>query len=418
MSKTAFLISFMLFSLGFPLAAYSQEYVSLDTLIKAAKQNNPELISARERWNASNERVVQEKTWDKPKLTLDWWTIPEGTLDLSNASEKMYGITQMIPFPGKLSARGGIAKSEAELMGWEFRETELRVVSEVKQVYSNYCYIAKAIETYRQIADVMQNFSKVAESRYVNGKSSQSEVLRAQVEAEKMSNMVTTLEQEQETVQVELNFLIGKNAEEKIGSPQDINPVYMTRSWDEIKTLTAVNNPALGKAKTIALKSKASKNLAGKEYLPDFDIAYRKKTLNNEPNGSDVMLGFTVPLWFWKQDAGVKEARHELLAAGQDEKQMELSAVLKAKESFTKLDADRRLIELYKNSILPKSEQSLKVSQSLFSGGESNFLEFLDDIRAYLGFKLEYFEYVKQYRDTLAQLELVTGTELDNGGSK
>jgi len=323
----------------------------------------------------------------------------------------------MIPFPGKLSAKGRVAGRDADAMKWEYKNTELKVLSELKSAYSRYWYITQAIRTYQQIANLMNNFSKNAESRYIAGKTSQAEVLRAQVESEKMSNMTITLEQEKQTMQAEINSLVGKNADEKLDDPQEIPLNYLNITWDEIKTLAISNSPEIGRSKAGVLKTEASKSLANYDYLPDFDISYRKKTMNDEPNGSDVMLGFTVPLWFWAQNAGVSQAGYELNASQADKKNIELMTISKAKVAFLKLDASKRLIELYKNSIIPKSEQSLKVAQSQTSAGEMNFLEFLDISKAYLQFNLEYYDLIAQYQENLAMLELITGTELSVGGT-
>jgi cobalt-zinc-cadmium efflux system outer membrane protein len=399
-------------------AGYAQEPVTLASLLKTAREGNPELRAAKEKLSAAQQKVTREKTWDDPKLSLEYWTIPEGSLDISRANEKMYGVSQMIPFPGKLSAKGGIAGGEAEEMKWEYKNTELNVLSELQTAYSRYVYVIKALRTYHELADLMNSFSKVSESRYIAGKTSQTEVLRAQVESEKMSNMTITLEQEKQTMQAEINRLIGKNADEKLGDPQEVPLVYLSKSWEEIKSLTINNSPEIGRSKAGVVKSEAAKRLARFDYLPDFDIAYRKKTLNNEPEGSDVMFGFTIPLWFWKQHAGVKEARYELDAAESDKKNRELTAVSQAQEAFAKLDAAHRLIELYKNSIIPKSEQSLTVAQSQTGTGQLSFLEFLDISRAYLEFNLEYYELITQYQENLAVLEKVTGTELYDGGNK
>jgi outer membrane protein TolC len=418
MKKT--LLTVLAFSvvLVLPVPGFSRETVTLSALITSAKQNNAEIIAARERWNASRARITQAKTWDNPKLNLEYWSIPEGSLDIGAATEKMYGVSQMIPFPGKLSLKGRIAGSEADAMQWEYKDTGLKVVSELKSAYAMYYYLNKSIETYRQTAEIMTDFSKVAEARYVVGQSAQGDVLRAQVEAEKMSTMVITLEQEKQTVQTEINRLIGKDSEEKLGEPEDIAPRFTDLKWDELKTAAVKNNPEIGKVSAAIEKGKWSKKSAMAEYLPDFDIAFRRKTMDGQWAGGDFMAGISVPLWFWKQSAGVQEMSASLAAAESDKKNTELMVIAKVKESFTKLEATRRLIELYSAGVIPKSEQSLKVTQASFTAGRAGFLELLDSVRSYLEFKLEYYKYVSEYQKDMAMLEKAVGTELTDGGIK
>lgn len=406
----------MLLPLG--VFAGAKETVTLDSLIAAVREHNPELIAARQKWNAARARVVSETTWDNPTFTAEYWSIPEGTLDINAAGEKMYGFEQMIPFPGKLHARGKAAGYEAEVMGWEARDTELKVVAGVKSAYAMYYSLAKAIETYRQTADLMQGFSRVAQARYVTGRSSQGDILRAQIEAEKMSNMVITLEQEKETVKTELNLLIGRNADEPLGEAQDIAAGLLPLTWEEVKTKALASGPDIGRGRSGVERSRWAKTSATFDYLPDFSIGFRRKQMNDMWSGSDIMFGVSLPLWFWKQNGMVKQSSAELAAAESDAKNAELMTVSRAKEAFTKLDATRRLLELYQSSVLPKSEQSLTVTQASFSAGKSGFLELLDSVRSYLEFRLEYYNYVAEYQKNLAALERITGGEFRNEVAK
>jgi len=418
MNKTFLTILTFSFISVLSVAVFAKDTVTLNALIASAKQNNAGIIAARERWKASQARTTQSKTWDNPKINLEYRSIPEGSLDIGAADEKMYGVSQMIPFPGKLSLKGKVAASEADAMRWEYKDTELKVFSEMKSAYAMYYYLNKSIETYRQTAEIMTDFSKVAEARYVVGQSAQGDVLRAQVEAEKMSTMVITLEQEKQTVQTEINRLIGKDSEEKLGEPEDIAPRFTDLKWDELKTAAVKNNPEIGKVNAAIEKGKWSKKSAMAEYLPDFDMAFRRKTMGGQWAGSDFMAGISVPLWFWKQSAGIKEMSASLAAAESDKRNTELMVIAKAKESFTKLEATRRLIELYSASVIPKSEQSLKVTQASFSAGRAGFLELLDSVRSYLEFKLEYNKYVSEYQKDLSMLEKAVGAELTDGGIK
>lgn len=411
--------SVLLFSgLIFTAALSAGEPVILGSLIKTAKDSNPEIIAAHARLNASKQATLKEKTWEKPKLTLEWWTIPEGTFDPSNAKEKMYGISQFIPFPGKLSLKGKTADSEAETLALEYKNTELMVLAELKSAYWRYWYINRSIEIYGQIAVIMKDFYKVAQSKYISGKTSQIEVLRAGLESDKILKETINLEAERQAIISQLNLLTGKDPDEVIDDPEETPLTYLNRTWNEIKTLTRSNNTDIGKASAAISKETAARKLAKLEYMPDFDVLYRKKTMNNESNGSDLMLGFTLPLWFWQQNSSVKETYYNLSAAGSDKRNLELSEITKAKETFTKLDAGKRLIELYKNSIIPKSEQTLKVAQSQISTGNLRFLEFLDISKAYLESELEYYNLLVQYQENIAKLEVITGTELSSGGSK
>ena len=394
------------------------ESASLQILITKAKQNNPEIIAAREKWNATKSKILQERTFENPQFFIDYQRMPRDNFDLNDAEEKMFGITQMVPFPGKLSLKGKIAKSEAKMAESEYITIERKILSDLKIVYSMYFYANKSIETYKQSSNIMRNFSKVAESKYVVGKVSQGDVLRAQVETSKMLNMVMIMEQEKETIKAELNSLIGKNIDEYLGESEDLLPVIIDKNWEEIGKMVIENNSEIQKSYDALYRSKLSKKYAVSEFLPDFDLTYRKRRMKDVQDTQDFMFGFTIPLWFWRPLYGIKEMSADLKMAESDKKNTELMIIYKAKQIYLKLKTTEKLIDSYKSSILPQAEQSLKVTESLYRGDKEDFLQLLDSIRSLLEFQIEYYKYIAEYHQNLAQLENITGTNLYSGGLK
>ena len=77
-----------------------------------------------------------------------------------------------------------------------------------------------------------------------------------------------------------------------------------------------------------------------------------------------------------------------------------------------------RFIELYRTSVLPPAEQSLKVTESSYRADREDFLNLLDSVRTLLDFRLEYYKYIAQYHQNLSTLEKISGVELTGGGLK
>ena len=82
------------------------------------------------------------------------------------------------------------------------------------------------------------------------------------------------------------------------------------------------------------------------------------------------------------------------------------------KEFLGHVQTSRRLVDLYKTTILPQAEQSLEVTESAYQSGRIGFLELLDSERALINFQLEYYKYLSDYGRNLAHLERAVGKEL------
>jgi len=394
------------------------EVVSLDGLLRKACLNNPEINSARKKHDALNTIAGQGRTPDSPKIFIDYQKMPSGGFDPGEAEEKMFGITQMLPWPGKLYINGRIAGQEAEIAALDEKSTELEVISKLKAAYAEYFYISKAIEIYTENADIMSNFSKSIESKYAAGKASQTEALQAQVEASKMSNMLLNLKQEMETARAMINTLTGSNPDEMLGEPEELKPLYITETWDEIKDEVIKNNYEIKKQTAGISKNKLMKKYGISGLLPDFELTFRKRKMNGAWDGNDFMLGITAPLWFWKQAMNVRQMSYELEMSEYEAKNAEIMAVYSARAYFTRIETARNLIELYKISILPQAEQSKKAAQMAYLSGKGDFLQFLDSARTLLSFRLDYYKNISEYYQNLAMLEKIAGVELPAGGKK
>ena len=396
----------------------SAETVTLDSLIQKAYSGNPEINAARKKAAAAYEVSGQEMTPDNPQLFLDYQKIPAGDISPGAAEDKMFGITQMLPWPGKLGLGGRIADRDAEIAALEVKNTELGVISDLKAAYAEYFYISKAIEVYSENAEIMRNISTSLESRYAAGKAAQSEVLKAQVEAAKMSNMVFTSKQELESSRAEINMLTGGSPDSPLGEPEAPAPAYLDKGWAEVKDIVLNNNYEIRERKIGVSRSGLEKDYGVDGFFPDIELTYRKRRTNGAWDGNDIMVGATAPLWFWKPALRVKQMSYELERAEYESKDAEIRAVYDARVYFSRLETGRGLIDLYRTSVLPQAEQARKASEAEYFSGRGDFLQFLDSTRTMLDFKLDYYKNISDYLRDLAALEKIAGTEFKQGGNK
>ena len=82
------------------------------------------------------------------------------------------------------------------------------------------------------------------------------------------------------------------------------------------------------------------------------------------------------------------------------------------KSIFVKARTTRQMVELYRTSILPQSQNSLKITQAGYESGSAGFLDFLDTQRSSLTLQMEYYQYLAQYWSYLASLERIAGKDL------
>src|SRR3989338_7396807 len=155
--------------------SYAADTVPLDTLVKIAQENNPEILAAKKQWEASLAIVPQAKSLDNPNIGLTFEKIPKGTLKLNETmpDDRMVTFSQFIPLFGKLSLKGKIALVESQMFAAEYKNKELEVASSVKKAYYDLFLNYKEIELNQDSLKLLEDIAKTAESKYIVGDTKQ-----------------------------------------------------------------------------------------------------------------------------------------------------------------------------------------------------------------------------------------------------
>lgn len=387
--------------------------VTLAEVLDLARQRNPDIQAARSNWQMAEAKILPTKTWEPPAVSLQYMGFPRDSANVGTAPEKRYGLSQDIPFPGKLHYKGKAAEHAARLEREIYRSTEFDVMARVKTAYYKLMLSQRAIRILNENLEVMRRFAKIAESKYSVGKASQSDALRAQVELAKMLSMLLVAEQDKETKQAELNALLDKSPEEPLGLAQEPAVEPLPYAYEELERIALAERPEVHAAGHHVDHMQATLAASRADYLPDFMVQYTLRTRQGMANDSMGMVKMSLPfLYFWRRNSEVKSVRFELDQARAMLRSAQVATKADIKDYFTKVQTSRRLVELYKSSVLPQAEQAVKVSESAYQTDRVDFLNLLDSQRALLDFRLEYYQILAQYGERVAGLERRVGRDL------
>lgn len=379
----------------------------LDDLLKEAMEHNPRIISARETAEAWRDRVPQARAWDDPMAYIG-----------RQPGMEMVGVEQVFPFPGKLTLKGRAARAEADSIEQARDRTILEVMVDVKHAFHHLFHRHKAIEINRENQDILRRFVKIAESRYLVGKVPQEDVLKAQVEAGKLSNEMVMLDQMKKAEEAHLIHLLGRTEETTLPPPEPLRPPPpMALKEEDLYAMAEENRQEIKAEKAMVRAREATRTLARLAYLPDFDVKAEWWRLNSsfDPLGENWggMVGLRLPLWFiQKQRNGSKEAAAALASAKAGLQEMENRVRYEVKDALLKAKAARAQLDIFNAGLLPQAEQSLRTSTSSYAAGTLSFLMLLDSQRTLRELRNAYYDALVNYYMTLGDLELAVGKEL------
>jgi len=106
--------------------------LALPELIQEVLARNPELVAARKQWEAATNRIAQARSLDDPILSVQLWNVPQ-PFKATQADNTIFGLSQNLPFPGKLALKGDVASRSAEMSEQSVRAKERELVARLSR---------------------------------------------------------------------------------------------------------------------------------------------------------------------------------------------------------------------------------------------------------------------------------------------
>jgi outer membrane protein TolC len=395
------------------------ELADLRSYLVRASENNNELRAAFHKWRASVSKTLRADVLPDPKFTFGYYTTPLETR--GGPARYKYGLSQTLPFFGKLDAKERMALREADGFKARFDELKLKTFYEVKTVYYEYAYLARAIDITRENIELMEYLEKIATARYTTGTAKHADIMRPQVELGKLEDRLNSLEDLRRPLAARLNALLDRAPGTDVPLPQAIPVMSITDSDESLFARLSESNPRLAYWATVRAREEAGGDLARRDYYPDFtfgvdvtevDDARNPGVIGDGRNPVMATMSFNLPIWLGARDAAVAESRSKVSAARRSRlgAERKLSADLEL-ALYKYRDAGRK-IDLYRDTLVPKAEQSLGVTMEAFMTGEGASLDLIDAEQTLLELQLAYYRSLADQAQRLAEIETLVGTEL------
>ena len=387
----------------------------LPELIQEVLARNPELMAARKQWEAATNRITPARSLDDPILSVQLWNIPQ-PFKATQADNSIFGLSQNLPFPGKLALKGDVASRSAEMTEQTVRAKERELIARLKQAYYDLFLAQKAVEIHHEQVELIRQFVEIANAKFRAGKGSQADVLKAHVELSLLFQHLPVLDQRRETAEAMLNTLLDREPASPLGMAQEPSQRPLEKPIDDLHRLALNDRPELKAAELDVQRSEQSRALAQRQYYPDFNVAFQRFQNYQANDGFGAYVAMSIPFAFWtkpKYDAGVQEAAAAVAVAQAQQHTLENLTRFQVNDLLAKLKATDQVATLYRTTILPQAEQSLDAARVGYRAGKAGFLDLIDTQRAWRGFQLEYFTALVDRQHRLAELEQVVGITLD-----
>ncbi|MFZ2170286.1 MAG: TolC family protein [Methylococcaceae bacterium] len=402
-------------------AAVDPTILTLQAATELAVQHNPDLAQIQARARAMAAIPSQEGALPDPQISFNALNLPVNNFNIEQEDMTQLGggISQAIPFPGKLALREQAAAFEAEAASQNVTELRWRLLSEVKTTWWLIFYLDRALQIVDSNYALLQQFVEIARTKYEVGEGLQQDVLLAQLELSKLLDQQLMLKAARRNAVASLNALLDKPANNDIRLPDKINLQLPGIKQENLLYQQAETSRAILEGNRLGINAAQSRlDLAKKDYLPDFTVDASYGARANTPSGSQradmlsLNLSMNVPIFAaQKQAKAVDQRTSELMQekyALQDQWNKVRSQIT---QGYTDYQRAKDQVVLFATGIVPQARQTVA---SMLAGYQVNKVDFLNLVRSQITlseYETQYWKAFTEANQSLAQLSAAVGKE-------
>jgi outer membrane protein, heavy metal efflux system len=380
----------------------------LSNYLAYALLNSPQVEAAYGDWTASVENITVARSLPDPELTFQ--------SDIADVVRTvMPGFLQQFPGPGKLRANARVASAESQAKYFAFENAALQTAFDLKRSCYQIYFLDDRVRINRETLSLLNDLERIARAQNEVGKGTLQDVLRAQIERDRVGTDIANLEDSRQPLLASFKAALGmRPGQTNPPVPSRLETTVINPDSDEPLRIAFARNPQLKAMEAEVRATEAGIALAYKSRVPDFSMGLMADVKAN-PIVYRPLGGMTLPIWRDKIAAEIAQARAQELAAKARLTAAQISlAVDFAEQSFACREIGRNL-ELLEARLVPKARQSLEIARAGYLSGTIDFFNLMDTERTLLNFELSVVEACTQREIVLSRLSLLIAGQLPAG---
>src|SRR6266436_3302643 len=231
----------------------AQAVTPLAELLREAEQNSPQIQAARQSWQAAKQVPTQVSTLPDPQFTLQHLSVgsprPFAGYTNSDFAYLGLGVSQEIPYPGKLRLKGEIAKREADVSQEQIESVLRNVLAQLKAAYFQLAYLSKTLTILEQDGDLLKQVRQAADARYRSGMGSQQDLLQAQLQQTKLLREIAMHHLEVGKLEAQLKQLLNRPQDSPDIEPTELVETPLVQTYADLLAATQTQNPETSRAR-------------------------------------------------------------------------------------------------------------------------------------------------------------------------
>ncbi len=392
----------------------------LRDLIEEALHKSPEILASEARAAAAGYKPAQAASLPDPMVMFGYQN--EGweryTFSKEPDAQWMFSVSQMFPFPGKLSLKEEMARQDAEGASIIHESLKLKTIARIRELYYDLFLAYKNIDLIQERTALFSRIEDAALARYSSGMGMQQEVLMAQTEKYMLLEKEEMQKQKIQSLEAMLNSAVGRDVNAPLGKPAAQTLSLEAKSLDELLNKAYEHSPEIRARQRMVAAAEARVKMAEKEYYPDFTLAasYFTRGGGQFDDMWNLTTTINVPVFYrTKQRQAVLEANAALVEAKRMLESTRLMVASAIRDTYSMWKTAERLMDLYKDGLMPKTYQDFEAALAGYTNGKTEAITVINRLKALIDFETLYWAQVAEREKASARFEAMTGI-VETGG--
>src|SRR5437867_8782955 len=381
-------VSVILLSVVLAAHAFAQEspishtgsVTPLSELLAEAEKNNPQIEAARQGWQAAKQVPTQVSTLPDPQFNLQHVSVgsprPFAGYTNSDFAYLGLGVSQDIPYPGKLRVKGEIAKREADVSQQQVESVRRAVLAELKGTYFQLAYLSKTLTILEEDGELLKQVEQAADARYRSGMGTQQDVLQAQLQKTKLVREIAMHHLEVGKLEAQLKQLLNRPQDSSDIEPADLTETPLPQAYDELLAAAKSQNPELAASQKMIDKQSLQADLARKDFYPDFNVQYMWQRTDPTQFRAYYMLtfGVRVPIYRGhKQRPELAQAQAEQLQARSEYEALTHQLASELRAQYVTAQQTAELLKIHREGLSPQSRSEFQAGLAAYQSNKQDF---------------------------------------------
>lgn len=396
--------------------------LSLRALIAEALEKSPEILASEYRAKAAGYRVPQAGSLPDPMLMFGYQN--EGwdryTFGKEPDAQWMFSLSQMIPFPGKLSFKEEMAKQDAEGAALMYESVRLRTAARIVELYFDLFLAYKNIDLIRERTALFTRIEEAALARYSSGMGMQQEVLMAQTEKYMLLEKEEMQKQRIQALEAMLNTTVGRDVNAPLGRPAEQAWTAHAKSVDELLSMAYEHAPEIRVRQRMVAAAEAKVKMAEREYYPDVTLnaGYITRGGGRFMDMWSLTSTINLPIFYrTKQKQAVLEAQAQLAEAKVELEAAKLMVASGVRDSHSMYRSAEKLMDIYKRGLIPKTYQDFESALAGYETGRTEAITVINRLKALIDLETLHWVQVAEREKAAARFEAMAGV-MDLGSKR